>query len=188
MKYIIEHLEPRLYMWCLIEYRHISKIVGKENLIFTNIKTAKQRKKLYGLGKVYRENVKVLAEITFKRVCLLDAGQKKTLSPNDRFDFLVFGGILGDDPPKKRTMQELGSLKIPRRNIGNKQMPTDNAVYTAKKIMSGTPIDKIKFIDGIEIKLLEGESVIFPFRYVMADGKPLVSSELIQYLKRKKGF
>ena len=37
MKFIIEHLEPELYDWCLIEYEHISKIVGKENLIFTNI-------------------------------------------------------------------------------------------------------------------------------------------------------
>ena len=34
--YVIEHLEPRIYRWCVIEYKHISKIVGKENLWFTN--------------------------------------------------------------------------------------------------------------------------------------------------------
>src|SRR3989344_3510320 len=37
MKYIIEHLEEKVYPWCLLEYTHISTIVGKDNLIFTNI-------------------------------------------------------------------------------------------------------------------------------------------------------
>jgi len=36
--YIIEHLEPKLFPWCMIEYKHISKTVGKSNLWFTNIK------------------------------------------------------------------------------------------------------------------------------------------------------
>ena len=38
MKFIIEHLEKKLFEWCLIEYEHISKIVGKNNLIITNVK------------------------------------------------------------------------------------------------------------------------------------------------------
>ena len=37
MKFIIEHLEPELYKWCLIEYRHISEIVDKDGAIFTSI-------------------------------------------------------------------------------------------------------------------------------------------------------
>ncbi len=45
MKFIIEHLEPELYPWCLIEYKHISKIVGKNNLIYTNIN--KEYKKIW---------------------------------------------------------------------------------------------------------------------------------------------
>ena len=36
--YIIEHLEPKIGRWTLIEYAHISKIVGKRSLWFTNIK------------------------------------------------------------------------------------------------------------------------------------------------------
>src|SRR3989344_4588506 len=36
--YIIEHLEQKLWPWCVIEYKHISKIAGKNNLWFTNIK------------------------------------------------------------------------------------------------------------------------------------------------------
>src|SRR3989338_10620936 len=30
MRYIIEHLEEKLYPWCLLEYTHISKMVGKD--------------------------------------------------------------------------------------------------------------------------------------------------------------
>ena len=50
MKVIIEHLEPELYDWCLIEYEHISKIAGKGNLIFTNIKNKKETEKLKNMA------------------------------------------------------------------------------------------------------------------------------------------
>ena len=49
MKFVIEHLESELYEWCLIEYEHISKIVGKDNLTFTNIKS-EDKKKLRDYG------------------------------------------------------------------------------------------------------------------------------------------
>src|SRR3989344_3965037 len=42
MKYIIEHTENKIYDWCCIEYKHISKLVGRNNLIFKNLK-AKRR-------------------------------------------------------------------------------------------------------------------------------------------------
>ena len=42
--FIIEHLEPKMWPWCIIEYRHISKIVGKNNLIITNTKPCKALK------------------------------------------------------------------------------------------------------------------------------------------------
>ena len=35
MKFIIEHLEDEVWEWCILEYRHMSEFVGKENLIFT---------------------------------------------------------------------------------------------------------------------------------------------------------
>ncbi|PIY60292.1 hypothetical protein COY95_02530 [Candidatus Woesearchaeota archaeon CG_4_10_14_0_8_um_filter_47_5] len=37
MKFIIEHMEPELYPWCLLEYRHISQIVGKGQVVFTKV-------------------------------------------------------------------------------------------------------------------------------------------------------
>ncbi len=50
MKYIIEHLEPELFEWCLIEYEHISKLVNEDNLIFTNIKKQKDAKNYKNTG------------------------------------------------------------------------------------------------------------------------------------------
>lgn len=192
MRYIIEHLEPRIYSWCLIEYENISQIVGKENTIFTNIKTNKQKEKLLKLGKVYKESIRELALTTFKnkRLCLLDANAEETLAPKDakNFDFLILGGILGDNPPRGRTMKELGKLKIPLRNLGKKQMATDTAVYVANKIIFGTPFENLKFIDQVEIRIREGESITIPFRYVVEQGKPLISPKLVEYLKKKRGF
>lgn len=43
-------------------------------------------------------------KVDFKRVCLLDLRGEKTLAPEDaqNFDCFLFGGILGDHPPKDR--------------------------------------------------------------------------------------
>src|SRR3989338_2633407 len=101
MKVIIEHLEPKLYEWCLIEYVHISDIVGNGNLIFANI-DKKYKNKLKSHGIVYEKSV---SELNFKNICVLSQYSKKTLKSTDKnnFEYFVFGGILGDDPAKKRT-------------------------------------------------------------------------------------
>jgi len=43
MKYAIEHF-GKLFKWYYIEYAHISKIVGKKNLIFTNVKGKRDKR------------------------------------------------------------------------------------------------------------------------------------------------
>jgi ribosome biogenesis SPOUT family RNA methylase Rps3 len=65
-----------------------------------------------------------------ERVCLLDPKAEKTISPadSDEFDVFLFGGILGDDPPRDRT-KELRKLGFPGRNLDTVQMTTDTAVY-----------------------------------------------------------
>lgn len=183
MRFVIEHLEPELFEWCIIEYRHISRIVGRENLVITNVK---DKEKLKDFATVYSESV---GSLKLNGVCVLDPEAEKVLEPADAkiFRFLVFGGILGDYPPRKRTKEEL-VLSGERRNLGKEQMATDNAVFVAKKIVDGTPMDKLKFVDTIEIGTAEGESCIMPYRYVLVDGKPLVSKELEEYLKRKDVF
>ena len=182
--FIIEHLEKRIYKWCLIEYKHISKIVGKNNLWFTNTKS----KELKKYGKVFEKSV---SELNLKKACILDPDAKKVLNTKDvkKFNYFIFGGILGDYPRKKRTKSELTKkLNFENRNIGKKQLSTDNAVYVAKEILNGKSLNKIKFKDKIEIELGKYDSVILPYRYAIVNKKPLISNELITYLKRRKGF
>ena len=59
-----------------------------------------------------------------------------------RFEYFVFGGILGDKPAKRRTESIINELKqnkikFEERNLGTVRMPTDNAVYASKKILEG---------------------------------------------------
>ena len=185
-KFVIEHLEPKLYRWCFLEYRHISKLVGRKNLIFTNIRSSSAQAKLSPLGKVSSVSV---SRLGLPNVCILDPAAKKTLVPAEakKFSYFVFGGILGDYPPRQRTKTEL-KLKGERRNIGKAQLPTDNAIYVVKKIASGTPLSKIKFQDCLTIPIKEGEEVELPFRYALVKGKPLISREIVAMLKKQKGF
>ncbi|HII15964.1 MAG TPA: hypothetical protein HA362_06650 [Nanoarchaeota archaeon] len=184
MKYVIEHF-GKVFKWHLIEYEHISNLVGKENLIFTNTSS----KQLVPFGKVEKKSV---AELGISDVCILDPAAGQTLSPEDcrRFKYLVFGGILGDYPPRERTKELLSCRmpKIEKRNLGKEQMPTDNAVYAAKLIAGGKLFEDIKFIDTIEIGIEKGLSVELPFRYVEVNGKPLISEKLVEFLKKRRAI
>ena len=192
MKYIIEHLEPELYEWCLIEYRHISKIVGKKNLIFSNIKRKKDAEKLKKIGNV---SEKAVSELNLKNICVLSQYSKKTLKTEDKdkFGYFVFGGILGDNPARKRTNELITSLKndnikFETRNIGNKQMSTNTAVYAAKKILEGKKLSDFKFVDNLEIEINENESITLPFRYVVDNNKLIINEKLVNYLRKRKEF
>lgn len=183
--YIIEHMEPRLWRWCIIEYKHISKLVGRKNVWFTNVK---EPGKLRAYGKVSKKSVKELAPMD---ACVLDPDVKETLTPKEAktFKHFIFGGILGDYPPRKRTKKDLTPFVagVPR-NLGKRQMSTDNAVLAVKLIKSGIPFGNIKFRQGIEIKMGKHLSVKLPYRYVMQHGKPNISEELVAFIKKRKGF
>jgi len=182
MKYIIEHMEPDLSKWCLIEYQNISKIIGKNNLIFTNIKKNHQNQ-LKDLGTIKSQSI---TDLNLNNTCLLDPSAEKTLAPQDtkKFNYLIFGGILGDCPRKKRTRPLAKKLNTATRNIGKKQMSTDNAVLASFIIMNGTPFEKIKFQDKLTIQIQPREEIILPYRYVLVDGKPFISEKIINYLKK----
>ena len=185
--YIIEHLEPEVYPWCLIEYRNISKIVGKSSLWFTNIK--KKNKDLEKLGRINSSSV---SKMNLKNACVLDPETPRCLTPREakNFDYFIFGGILGDYPPRKRTTPELTS-KIKNsqvRNIGKKQFSTDNAVLVTKKIFDGFPLSKMRFIDKLIIRINDIESIELPYHYPIINGKSQISNELVNFLKNKKGF
>lgn len=73
---------------------------------------------------------------TYSRVCLLDPKAEKELSPEDgeAFDIFLYGGILGDDPPRDRT-GELRKYGFEGRHLGIKQMTTDTAVGVTKMVV-----------------------------------------------------
>ncbi len=188
MKFIIEHLDGRLYSWSLLEYTHCSKIVGKNNLLFTNVKGNTAFQNLKELGDVEKRSVK---ELGLAKVCILDPLAEKTLSLDDKnkFDYFIFGGILGNYPPDKRTKSKLSNhIVCEKRNIGNVQMSTNTAVYVCHKILSGMKFEDFTFIDELVIPIDDGEEVQLPFRYVVENGKTVLADGFIDFLKNRKGF
>lgn len=103
MKYIIEHMDPELWDWSVLEYRNVAKHVGRNNLIVSNV-PQDEEDKLDGVCETENLSVSLMG---LARVCVLDPEAEKELSPSDaeEFDYLVFGGILGDYPPKARTRE-----------------------------------------------------------------------------------
>lgn len=184
MKFIIEHLEDEVWDWCVLEYRHMSEIVGKDNLIFTNV-PEKEKHKLEKLGRVETKSIR---ELNFKKCCLLEMISDKELVTNDKnkFDYFIFGGILGDNPPQGRTKILHGLCEM--RNLGQEQMSTDTAVLVTNMILNGKKLNEIEFKDEIELDTNEGESVILPYRYVIKDGKPVLPKGLFEMLKKQKGL
>lgn len=192
MRYIIEHLDTELYDWSLLEYTHLSEIVGEKNIIFTNIKKSTDREKLLTFGTVEEKSVKeLIPPLGQKNICILDPHAEKTLTTADckQFAYLVFGGILGDWPPQKRTQKTLSEpLHCETRNLGNKQMSTDTAVYVAKQITDGKKLSDLEFLDELAIPVDEGEEIILPFRFVMEHGKPVLAKGYIEFVKKQEMF
>lgn len=153
---------------------------------------------------VYSEGILEMAkknDIEINDICLLDPKSPFPLSVNDAglhsstidqgleslsvdeknaggpFRHFLFGGILGDDPPRDRTGQ-LRAMKFPTRHLGSVQMTTDTALNVTKTVVEdgkamnlpGTenqgPRGAIEWIDHPELKFGGGESVIMPFRYM----------------------
>ena len=214
--YIIEHLEPELFPWCILEYKSISKIVGKNNVWFTNIQK-KDVAKLSKYGKVFVESVKELPnpaacntyiskssfsktrwvggrgkeqKLNKKSICILDPEAPRLLSPKEKFDFFVFGGILGDNPPRKRTQPELSRFfpEWEKRNIGKAQFSTDNAVFVVHEIEKGKKFEKMKFQDVISIKTGKYDSVELPYLYPLVNNKGRISRKLVSYIKKHPAF
>lgn len=74
--------------------------------------------------------------IPIERVCLLDPKAEKVIAPEDadKFDVFLYGGILGDDPPRDRT-KELRKLGFEGRHLDTVQMTTDTALGVTKKVV-----------------------------------------------------
>jgi ribosome biogenesis SPOUT family RNA methylase Rps3 len=183
VKLVIEHLDPRLWKWSLLEYGHVSSFAGVDNVIFTNIRGERSMEKLSVLGTVHKKSA---SELDLKNACVLDPSAKQTLTPEDRFDYLILGGILGDFPPRKRTKKELTEkLGFPARNLGHNQMSTNTAAYVAWRIMNGTPLKDIKFIRKLVIPTGDGQEVILPYKYVIENKKLVLPDGYIEMARKE---
>src|SRR3989344_1101563 len=123
--------------------------------------------------------------------CILNPEASQLLIPkdSDKFKYFIFGGILGDYPPRKRTTEELTKfVKGKQRHIGKQQFSTDNAVYVVHEIAKGKKMNWIKFKNKIKIRINDIESIILPYYYPLIKGNPRISTELIKLLKNKKEF
>ncbi|KAF9919034.1 hypothetical protein BX616_002698 [Lobosporangium transversale] len=169
--YIIEHMEEGMHDWCKLEYEHMVSVCGPEHIYFTALtpKTLADMPETLAKAHCHTEDIMAMSDrIPHQRVCLLDPASPHVLSPGDakEFDFFLFGGILGDDPPRDRT-GELRKLGFATRHLGAVQMTTDTAVNVTRRIVEGqVSLDEIPFIDHPEIKLRKNETVTMPFRYI----------------------
>lgn len=187
--FVIEHLEPEIGKWLIIEYRHASKILGKNRLVFTNVKKKTHAIKLSKFGSVKPESFSELFHP--KEIIILDM---KALNPLMIRDFVgkkavVVGGILGDYPPKGRTFRLITS-RVPEaaaRNLGKVQFGIDGAVYMAKCVSEGTPLAEIPIKRRLTIKAGETHFILLPYAFPVREGKTIISQELVDYLLSEDG-
>lgn len=185
---VIEHLEPKLSKWLLIEYRHSALIAGSD-LLITNVC---RREEAEILSKTVKTTCESASEL-FERAVVLDPQAKELLSPEDRelSEVFVIGGILGDHPPRGRT-KELITKKMKNpipRSLGDKQFSIDGAVYMVYKVIfEKVPLKDIPYVDGVILRSGDGfieHEIILPYRYPIVDGKPLIHQDLLKYLRAR---
>jgi ribosome biogenesis SPOUT family RNA methylase Rps3 len=189
-KIVIEHLEPKLSTWLLLEYENASKIV-KKKIWFMNIKDKETQKKLKKLGTIRQQSV--LKIFPHEKLVILDPRAKMTLTSEDLKDAIaVVGGILGEYPPHSRTKALLTSKapKAKTRNLGHEQFTIDGAVYIAKKIIEGKKISAIPTKHGLILRTKLKPSGVYevelPYAYPVVAGKPVISKKLLHYLTKIK--
>ncbi|CAI6100108.1 hypothetical protein V2G26_008630 [Clonostachys chloroleuca] len=189
--FIVEHLDPELGPWSELEYIAIAKESEAAGSTFTlsslpsDFQVPSALKAVPAFVAEHR-GVEEIYAADKSRVCLLDPAASQDLSPadGDKFDAFLFGGILGDDPPRDRT-SELRKKGFEGRRLGPTQMTTDTAVRVTRIVVQEkVALDKIEYLDFPELKFNEHESTQMPFRYVKGkDGGPIMPEgmkELIQ--------
>jgi ribosome biogenesis SPOUT family RNA methylase Rps3 len=105
---IVEHLDPELEEWQSLEYACIAKECASAGFLFLlsglpSLSTISSQLSLPA-SNLTEQSVEKLFSIDEERrkVCLLDPKAEQDLRPEDgeAFEVFLFGGILGDDPPR----------------------------------------------------------------------------------------
>jgi ribosome biogenesis SPOUT family RNA methylase Rps3 len=182
---IIEHCEPMLSEWLLLEYRHVAKL-WKENLVFTRVADNKTVHVLQKLGLVKKEKAKNI--FSNKKCIVLDPQAKKPLTPRDcsNADAIIIGGLLGYEKPRGRTKKFIsGTSGFETRHLGKLQLSIDGAAFVTKAICLGLNLKDIEIAHEIEIVHDNVHSTILPYGYPMIDDIPMITPGLVQYLNKK---
>ncbi|ORY21472.1 SAM-dependent RNA methyltransferase [Naematelia encephala] len=202
--YVIEHMEDddetthALPEWVKLEYSHMLTLIGPSSeLHFTSLSSTSIPPLTTYLSshasssKAHAHTEPILEwlstqHIPLGRVCLLDPKAPQVLCPedSDKFDVFLYGGILGDDPPRDRT-GELRKLGFEGRHLREVQMTTDTAVGVTKIVVEDKiPIEKIPYVDFPTITFNKNESIEMPFRYVRDEkGEPILPPGMKEHLK-----
>ncbi|OBW66508.1 MAG: Cutinase [Aureobasidium pullulans] len=190
--FIVEHLDPELGEWSALEYKCIARETAATGSSFYltsvphELQLPEPLKNVSELNVEHRGIEEIYADKK-DRVCLLDPSAKEELSPKDgdNFDIFLFGGILGDDPPRDRT-SELRKKGYQGRRLGPVQMTTDTAVRTTRIVVQDRiELENIKYVDHPTIKVDEHESIEMPFRYVLdKDNKPIFPEGMVDLIKK----
>jgi len=189
--------------WVELEYTHMLTLAGRDARVhFTHLSKSScqtlsaifQASESPDLAKAscYEYSVLDLIKASssetgagLEKVCLLDPKAEQELSPEDgngRFEYFLFGGILGDDPPRDRT-SELRALGSPTRHLGSVQMTTDTALGVTKLVVDdGIPLNEIPYIDFPTIRFNSKESVEMPFRYIADGSEPRLPAGMKELL------
>lgn len=186
---VVEHCEPELSPWLILEYRHASIIYGREHVWFTNI-PLRYHKLLSRYGHVRSESIVNLVRnsvVNPLEVIVLDPKAKQELTYGDleSAKYVVIGGILGDHPPRGRTWDYITSKMPPGTrsfNIGSGQYSIDGSAFYVDYMWRNRGLRGFSYVDGIVIETGFGE-IYLPFRYPVVNGKPLIADGLEYYLK-----
>ncbi|KWU47236.1 DUF431-domain-containing protein [Rhodotorula sp. JG-1b] len=202
--YVIEHMEEdnadaTFPHWIALEYAQMLKWASPNKVIFSSLSPASVKslsEQLIARGAspdAFRAETKSVTElmkeenVALDKVCLLDPRATGEIAPQDgkEFDWFLFGGILGDDPPRDRT-GILRAKGFPGRHLGPVQMTTDTALgVTSLVVQGGKTLSTIKFVDHPTIQFDEHEGVEMPFRYVVdgKSGEPILPEGMREHLK-----
>lgn len=182
---VIEHCEPKLSEWLMLEYQHAAKL-WEGKILFTNVGNEKTANALRAIGSIERKKANEFFH--GKNCIILDPQSKKTLVTKDfeNLNGIIIGGILGYEKPQGRTKEMLSDKSdFETRHIGKIQLTIDGAAFVAKAISLGMKLDDIEITYEIEIIHDSVHSTILPFGYPIIDNKPVITPGLIQYLNKK---
>ncbi|CAP92869.1 hypothetical protein E8E15_002702 [Penicillium rubens] len=190
--FVVEHLDPELGPWSTLEYACIARESHDRGARFllssvpAELQMPADLAATKGLEVEQRSVEEIFADRKDK-VCLLDPSAQTELSPEDgdNFEVFLFGGILGDDPPRDRT-SELRKKGYVGRRLGPKQMTTDTAVRVTRLVVhEKTPLEDIQYVDYPELLINEHERTEMPFRYVKgANEQPIMPDGMVDLIKK----